>query len=192
MARKTRNIKLFFLYLFIVIIILFILLQTDWFWRLIYPLEYKEHIEYCSRENNLDAALVSAMIYVESKFKPDAVSSKGAMGLMQIMPDTGNWIAEQLDYSNFDLELLFDPEINILFGTWYLQMLRREFDNNSAVVLAAYNAGRGNVKKWLEEEWDGREQSIENIPYNETKEYVKKIISAYRYYNRIYEYNLVN
>ncbi len=107
---------------------------------------------------------------------------------MQIMPDTGMWIAQQLQCEEFNKELLFDPEINIRFGTWYLGNLNQEFGDELIVVLAAYNAGRGTVNKWLKEDWDGKEQTIDKIPYKETREYLKAILRVYKFYKRLYNF----
>lgn len=188
-VKRINSIRRAIIILFVFILLLFLAFQLDWFWRLIYPLKYEEIIRSCSREHDLDPYLVSAMIFVESKFIPQAISHKGAMGLMQIMPETGMWIAEQLQYSNFEKDLLFNPEVNIQFGTWYLNNLIQEFGNYPVIVLAAYNAGRGNVKIWLKEEWDGIHQSVENLPYEETREYVKQILTVYSHYKRLYNLN---
>lgn len=188
-VKRINSIRRAIIILFVFILLLFLAFQLDCFWRLIYPLKYEEIIRNCSREHDLDPYLVSAMIFVESKFIPRAVSHKGAMGLMQIMPETGMWIAEQLQYSNFEKDLLFNPEVNIQFGTWYLNNLIQEFGNYPVIVLAAYNAGRGNVKIWLKEEWDGIHQSFENLPYEETREYVKQILTVYSHYKRLYNLN---
>ncbi len=188
-VKRINLVKRSIIILFIFILLLLFASQLDWFWRLIYPLKYEDIIRSYSREHDLDPYLVSAVIFVESKFIPGAVSHKGAMGLMQIMPQTGNWIAEQLQYSDFEKAQLFNPEVNICFGTWYLNNLIKEFGNDPVIVLAAYNAGRGNVKKWLKEEWDGQHQSLEQLPYQETREYIKQILTVYSYYKRLYNLN---
>lgn len=104
---------------------------------------------------------------------------------MQIMPDTGQWIAQQLNYQNFDLELLFSPELNIHFGSWYLADLIKQYQT-PILVLAAYNAGRGNVKKWLEER-KGELNSSEDFPFKETRNYVEQVLKIYDYYQRLYD-----
>jgi len=168
-----------------VLIIIFI--NSKWFLRLAYPLHFEEIIFKYSEINDLDPYLVVAIIKVESKFLPGAISAKGARGLMQIMPETGRWAAEQMGLEAFSPGDLFDPETNIKIGTWYLNQLRREFNNDIDLVLAAYNGGRGNVKKWMErKQIDFGAKSIENIPFEETKLFIIKVKKTYRNYKRIY------
>jgi len=115
------------------------------------------------------------------------LSAKGARGLMQVMPDTGNWIAGELGIREFDPETLYDPMTNLKVGTWYLAFLRREYDGNLVLALAAYNAGRGNVSKWIgEQRWSGEEKDIDSIPFPETREYVKKVLHLYDKYREVY------
>lgn len=186
MVSRINNIKQALLILFIVIILLVFLFQSSWFRRLVYPLKYEDLIIEKANKYQLDPYLVTALIYVESKFLLDAKSHKGAIGLMQIMPDTARWISAQMPYNNFTEDLLFDPEVNIEFGSWYLADLIKEFGNERIIVLAAYNAGRGNVKRWLEENWDGQHTSIEILPFKETRDYIRQIIKVYEIYKKIY------
>lgn len=183
-----NRIKWSLIIVFLLILVFLIFFQSKWFWRFIYPLKYKDFIYNYTLEYNLDPHLVSAMIYVESKFVPTACSHKGAVGLMQIMPDTGKWIAQQQGLNKFNTQRLYDPEINIKFGCWYLSTLKKEFNNELIVVLAAYNAGRGNVNRWLEE----REEqgiSIETLPFKETRDYIYKILEVYEHYKDLYTFN---
>ena len=99
---------------------------------------------------NVDSNLTAAVIKSESKFKHTATSHRGAVGLMQLMPETAEWIAEQLNDKSYSVEGLHEPDRNIRYGTWYLAELEREFQGNDILALAAYNAGRGNVKAWME------------------------------------------
>lgn len=185
MFERIQDIKKAAFMFLLLVIILFILFQLDWFWKIIYPLNYEDIIIENSRKYNLDSNLVSAMVYVESKYNPDARSHKGARGLMQIMPDTGRWIAQQLNMKeDYNDEQLYIPEVNIEFGSWYLNSLNKEFNNELILVLAAYNAGRGNVKRWLEGEWT--DMDLDKLPYQETKRYVKQILLVYEHYKRLY------
>ena len=118
--------------------------------------------------NGIPPALVASVIMHESKFSNDVHSSRGAIGLMQIMPETAEWIAGELDEPEFSLQALHDPEMNIRYGTWYLALLTREFNDNQVLALAAYNAGPNAVKKY---------GGIP--PYAETQNYVKSILSKY-------------
>lgn len=164
---------------------------SDWFQKkFIYPYPYKEMVVEYSGVRNLDSNLVAGVILSESKFKLAAKSHKGAIGLMQIMPKTAQWIAEQMEDKQFSLAVLHDPEVNIKFGTWYLQSLKKEFSGNEVLMLAAYNAGRGNVKDWMEKyQWDMNFKDIEQIPYRETRQYVKKVLESKVQYQKLYTEN---
>jgi len=184
-----RQIVVVVILLLVIVVTVGIIYESSWFWRLIYPLEYKEVISHYSGKYELDPYLVSAIIYVESRFVPEACSHKGALGLMQIMPDTGSWIAKELNYRDFKRDQLYDPELNIKFGCWYLANLQYEFGDNLFIILAAYNAGSGNVTNWLKKEWDGKGDSLVKLPFSETREYVDQVISVYQQYLRLYQFN---
>jgi len=135
----------------------------------------------------LDPALVAAVIHVESKNDPNALSEKGAMGLMQIMPKTGSWIAGKLDdLPDFQEADLYDPGINIRCGCWYLDYLLNRF-SDLRLALVAYNAGPGTLKNWLEDESlsDGKE--LFEIPYKETAAYVERVFESMEKYRYLYE-----
>lgn len=151
-----------------------------------YPLEYRVHLFRYAEANDLDPWLVAAVIRAESRFRHDAVSRQGARGLMQIMPETGEWIAEQLKLP-YAPELLFDPEYNIRLGCWYLANLEDEFRGSTVLALAAYNGGRSNVNRWLQEDrWTGEQHTLEQIPFPETRLYVAKVLRDVERYRRIY------
>lgn len=150
-----------------------------------YPLKYKEAVFRYAYENGLNPFLVTAIIKVESNFQSNAVSPRGAIGLMQLMPQTGRWIAAEQG-ETFSRNLLFDPEINIRYGTWYLVFLNREF-GNTTLALAAYNAGRGNVKKWLlNRTWSGKTADLDQIPFAETRQFVRKTVWIQQIYSYLY------
>lgn len=152
----------------------------------LYPIGYKDLINKYSKEYNVDPFLV-AIINVESKYDKDAVSNKDARGLMQIMPGTGEWAAEILNIENYNLKLLSEPETNIKFGAWYISQLKKEFNNNMDLVYAAYNAGSGNVGKWLQDKtYSNDGKNLEDIPFNQTKEYVEKVKLNYNIYKLVY------
>jgi soluble lytic murein transglycosylase len=134
-----------------------------------YPLEY-EHIVRGHAENyQLDAALLAAVIYRESRFDSDARSSSGAIGLMQLLPDTAKGIAVNTGGNRFRVRDLYDPEINVRYGSFYLRRLLVKYgDERNA--LAAYNAGQANVDGWLE--------AGEGIQFPETQEYVDDVLEA--------------
>lgn len=150
-----------------------------------YALDYPETIAKQAAEYELDPYLVAAVIHVESRGNPDAESPKGAVGLMQIMPKTGEWVAEKMKRS-FDVLQLTDPEINIEMGCWYLNFLNGLFPVQDT-ALAAYNAGQGNVSKWLKDErYSQNQEDLLDIPFPETKNYVKRVQEAYEKYKEFY------
>lgn len=154
--------------------------------RAFYPVFYQEIIFHYAREYNLDPYLIAAIIKTESNFNPRAVSPKGALGLMQVMPKTGQWVAEEMGQAVFDPEQLFDPETNIRFGAWYLADLSREFQGDPVLVLAAYNGGRSNVKKWLAGEGRTRIKNIDRVPFPETRQFIRKVLWNYKVYKFLY------
>lgn len=176
------------LYLFLFLLFLYVLLsQANNVARLVYPFSYKELIVSEAGKYRIDPLLIVSIIRVESSFNQTATSQKGAKGLMQIMPETGFWIAEQIGLEDFSEEKICDPSVNILLGTWYLNDLLQQFDAELYPALAAYNGGRGHVKKWLDNGiWDGRKESLEDIPFAETRYFVKKVVRTYSLYQRIY------
>lgn len=155
----------------------------------IFPFKHKELIETYSKENNLDPYLVLSVIKAESKFDANAKSHKNAHGLMQITEETGEWVAEQMNLTDFSVEKLYDEEYNIKLGCWYLNNLREEFKDMD-LVIASYNAGRGRVKEWLKNpEYSKDNKTLSSIPYKETAEYVNKVDVYYSFYKKIYEDN---
>ena len=152
-----------------------------------YPLEYKETIAECGEQYGIDPNMICAVIATESRFSPEAESQKGAVGLMQIMPDTGEWIAGKLKME-FSEEDLKNPEINIRLGVWYLDFLAERFDGEQNTIIAAYNAGHGNVEKWLTEaQYSADGRTLDVIPFEETRNYVKKVNLAYEIYKTFYK-----
>nr|WP_231133249.1 lytic transglycosylase domain-containing protein [Capillibacterium thermochitinicola] len=156
--------------------------------RLVFPFPFREEIERRAEYAGVDPQLVAALIYVESKFNPKARSTKGARGLMQIMPETAAWVSAQkgLDLQEEDLDR---PEVNIPIGVWYLSYLFREFNGDRVLALAAYNAGGEKVKAWLASgAWSGRVNDLHSIPYLETRRYVAKIMRTYCVYRYLYNH----
>jgi soluble lytic murein transglycosylase len=145
--------------------------------RILWPFEYADIVAYRAADNALPFDLVAAVVFAESRFDPSAVSPRGALGLMQIMPSTAAWIAEQLGQpvpTNADLH---DPALNTHLGTWYLRHLLDRFGGVES-ALAAYNAGPSNVERW---------RLGEGEPFAETTAFVRRVLSArpiYRFYDR--------
>ena len=161
-----------------------------WAWverSCIYPYEYRSYIETSAASRRTDPYLVAAVIKHESKFQPTARSDGGAVGLMQLMPQTAAWIAGQLG-EPFTEDYLYDPALNIRYGVWYLAELEREFGGNDILALAAYNAGRGNVRDWMERShWTDQFDEIDAIPYPETRLYVRRVLEDREQYKRLYD-----
>lgn len=174
------------------VLLVLALLASRAFLRWQYPLFYEETIWHHAELNDLDPMLVAAVIRVESRFRPDAVSSRGALGLMQVMPETGKWIAAQLGIDDFSPEMLLDPYLNIRLGTWYLRELREEFGGDTVLTLAAYNGGRGRVREWVREAgWDLSRAAVgrfpsELIPYAETRTFVNRVLRDHLRYQVLY------
>lgn len=177
-----------FFYLCLFLLLLYVLLsQSNNIARFVYPFPYREIIVSEAGKYGIDPLLIVSIIRVESSFKHTARSEKGAEGLMQIMPETGFWIAEQLGLENFSEEKLFDPSVNISLGTWYINNLLQQFDAELYPALAAYNGGRGHVKKWLDDGiWDGKRENLEFIPFAETRSFIRKVEKTYKRYQQIY------
>lgn len=151
-----------------------------------FPIKYEDVVTKYAKTYELDPLMVYSIIKVESSFNEKAESNKGARGLMQITPSTGEWIAEKLKIEEFQSEDLFRPETNIMMGTWYINYLIKKFDDIN-LVIAAYNAGPGSVQNWLSDEkisYTGEE--LNKIPYKETENYVKKFNNAYEQYKELY------
>ena len=153
-----------------------------------YPFRHRVAVELYSKKYNVDKYLAIAVMKHESGFEPSALSHSGAVGLMQLMPETAEWIATQLDEVPLDdIKRLYEPELNIRYGVWYLADLEKEFDGNDVLALAAYNAGRGNVWHWIElYGWTHDFADIDQIPYSETRDYVRRVLDSRLKYQSFY------
>lgn len=152
----------------------------------VYKLEYTEYIKKYANEYNVDEYLIYAIIKAESNFNQDAVSHRGAKGLMQLMYSTAEDISKRIGIE-LNEDNILEPDINIKLGTKYISMLIQKY-NNINLALAAYNAGSGNVDGWIEKgtlKSDGSD--IENVPFTETNNYVRKILRDYEIYKNVYE-----
>jgi soluble lytic murein transglycosylase len=147
--------------------------SPPWYERIRYPLHYSQYVRVHAREHGLDPALLAAVIYQESKFNPDARSSSGAIGLMQLTPSTAHGIAIRTHGSAFRTSDLLNPEINIRYGAWYLHDLFVKY-GSVELVLAAYNAGQGNVDRWR--------ANGQSIQFSETRAYVKRVEDLQKIY----------
>ena len=175
------------LYLSIIISFIVIAFFMENYLEIIYPLKYEEYVYKYSCENYIDPYLTFAIIKAESGFQKMAHSNKNARGLMQITEGTAKWGAESLNIEKFEVEKLFNPEINIKIGTWYLNKLMNQFNDDIELVIAAYNGGSGNVSEWLKDsKLSFKGEKLEKIPFKETEEFVKKVKKYYIGYKNLY------
>jgi soluble lytic murein transglycosylase len=151
--------------------------EPGWYLRARYPLEYEQVIRGHARSRDLDPALLAAVVYSESRFDPNAESGAGAVGLMQLLPDTAKGIAVRTGGTRFVVADLRDPEINVRYGSWYLDHLLARYGEEE-LALAAYHAGQGNVDHW-------RAEGL-GIAFPETRAYVDEVERVKRVYARAY------
>ncbi|MBX5435743.1 MAG: lytic transglycosylase domain-containing protein [Alicyclobacillaceae bacterium] len=174
-----------------------------------YPIQYQPTIQAAARESDVDPLLIASVIRVESKFRRRDVSHAGAVGLMQLMPDTARWVAQKMTASQVagptggygswpadvdirsvargDMAPLSYPDVNILLGCWYIHYLMDRFAGNQVAAIAAYNAGPKRVQTWLHRGvWNGQLTSIGDIPVGETRHFVDRVFYNYALYQRIY------
>jgi soluble lytic murein transglycosylase len=158
--------------------------QQPGYWYALYPLPFRQSVQKWSGQRQLNPLLVLSLIRQESRFQPQIRSSAGAIGLMQVMPETGTWIAQQLKLTTHNLDLVED---NLNLGTWYLDHTHNTYQNNSLMALASYNAGLGNLDQWLDQyPSQDLDRFVETIPFSETQNYVKKVLENYWNYLRLY------
>ena len=150
-------------------------------WRT--TVRYREQIVREAQQYGLRPAFVAAIILNESSYDPSAVSSVGARGLMQLLPDTGRWVAGKLGIRDYTDDLLFDAETNLRLGVWYLDFLSDRYGGDPVLVACAYHAGHGNVDTWLTHySRDGRTLSLDEIPMENTRSYARKVVDSYAIY----------
>ena len=151
--------------------------EPDVYLRARYPLEYEQVLRVHGANHGLPPALLAAVVYVESRFDPNAESAAGAIGLMQLLPDTARGIALRTGGEDFVVADLRDPEINVRYGTWYLDHLNERY-GDMRLALAAYHAGQGNVDEW--------QRIGAGIAFPETRDYVSRVQELERVYARVY------
>jgi soluble lytic murein transglycosylase len=158
--------------------------QTPEYWQALFPFPYQDQISTWSEKRDLNPLLVTGLIRQESRFESEIRSSAGATGLMQVMPATGEWVAGKIGLQEYKLT---DPNDNINLGTWYLDHTHQEYNNNTLLAVASYNAGPGNVANWLKRYgFNDPDVFVEQIPFPETKGYVEAVLGNYWNYLRIY------
>ena len=186
-----RSVKTILLLIVLVVIGAAVLrLGHNYFMRTAYPLGYREIVEEEARTQGVDPALVYAVMKAESNFDPDATSHAGARGLMQITPDTFDWLQTKLrEGVSYTADDLYTPRVNIRYGCKFLQILQDEY-TEQVTALSAYNAGMGTVNRWLCDpsiSEDGVE--LNRIPYPETERYVSAVLRNYQTYRELYEFD---
>jgi len=184
---KTTKIILVFLAIIILMFTIYKALNIEErILKYLYPIKFEEEVYKYSEELDIDPMLTFAIIKTESNFKEQVVSRSGAIGIMQLMESTAKEQAKKLDIK-YSKEILYDAEINLKIGLNYFNTLLDYYNQNYILAFAAYNAGLGNVQKWISEgtiKLDGSD--IENIPFKETNMYVRKIIKNYEIYKKLY------
>ena len=156
-------------------------------YRLLYPLYYTDLLQKHTTKYEIDPLFVASMIREESRYNADIVSYAGAIGLMQIMPANGPEFASRLKIPRFSTKMLYNPDINIQMGTWYMKSLMNQFDNNHALVAGAYNGGPGRMRRWIKaKQIPDLDEFIEDIGIDQTRRHIKKVIDSYIIYQQLY------
>lgn len=176
--RRRRAVPWLILLALLILSLPLVLRAPDAVQKLLHPLEYEAEIRAAAAEHGLEPTFVAGVIYVESRYEADVESSQGAYGLMQVLPDTAAFIAGRSGITG-DYR---DPGTNIRMGSWYLSYLSGRYDGDEALILAAYNSGEGRVDAWLAE---GRSLP-EEIPFQETRDYVTNAAEAQQVYAELY------
>lgn len=151
-----------------------------------YPMKYNSQIVSLGEKYDVDSAIIASVANVESSFRADAVSNKGAVGIMQLMPSTAKWIAQKIG-KDYNEDKLKSAEYNLELGSYYIAFLIEYFQDEK-LGICAYNAGQGNVSNWLKDKRYSKDgKSLTNIPYQETRIYLKKVLNNYNYYKNKYK-----
>ncbi|UJF31698.1 lytic transglycosylase domain-containing protein [Paenibacillus hexagrammi] len=173
--------------LLLICFVLFLFMNSSLIGRKLYPIYYEKEIRQSAAKHQIDPFLIAAIIRVETNYQHHLESSKGALGIMQLMPDTAGWIVESANLNTLTQEDLLKADVNIDLGSWYLNWLTKHYNGNLLYAIAAYNAGQGNVNQWKKNEvWDGTEEQIARIPFGETRHYVQRVLYYYKKYQALY------
>ena len=182
MVKKSKSVFLTLILTIVISVLLFLGFITA-LKKCVYKTPYSVAVRKCAKEFDLDEYLIYSVIKVESSFNERAVSNKGAVGLMQIREQTGEYIASSLNEKEYDL---YNGETNVRFGCYYIRYLINKFQEEKT-ALCAYNAGEGTVRTWLKDERYSKDgKTLYNVPYAETREYIEKIYKCYGNYKKLY------
>lgn len=181
--KKLRWILIAFVSLIIILYITRFIMK-----KFVYKDTYLDYVIENNTKTGIDPYLILSMIKTESNFNKNAKSSKDAKGLMQILESTKEDVAHLLDYQNLDDIDLYDPAVNIKVGIYYLDILIKRYDGNYYLAICAYNAGIGNVDRWIEDGILSKDLDTIyiNSPYKETNNYLRKVILGYKMYKMLY------
>ncbi len=169
------------------VLVVFIYVKSSFVGKLLYPIYYEQEIRQSALNYDMNPYLLAAIIRVESNYEKKSISHKGAIGVMQLMPTTAAWIIERGFNNQIASKDIAVVETNINLGTWYLSWLYQYYEGNLVQAVAAYNAGQGNVDRWLQNKtWDGTIEQIEQVPYQETKQYVQRVLYYYEKYQKLH------
>lgn len=186
-SKSWTMIKRVIFFFFLVSLGVYCMYQIPVLEKIIYPYPHRDIIEKFAVQYGVDPFLVVAVIREESKFLPQSESHKGARGLMQLMPSTAESIAQSIGDNAYTEADLLNPEKNIQYGTWYLASLQKVFFNNTTLVIAAYNGGRGHVQEWIKAgQIDPKNIRQQDIPFKETRDYVGRVLNSYQKYITLY------
>lgn len=161
--------------------------STGAVWHVLYPMPYGRALRQAAARYGLSPYLVAAVVRAESKGNAQALSRRGAIGLMQVMPATGTWVAGRMGLRAFTPADLRVPAVNLAVGTWYLKTLLEHYDGNLSLAVAAYNGGENNVDRWLaRHEWTGARNTEDDIPFGQTRDFVRAVLASYEAYRHLY------
>ncbi len=183
---NKRKFTTFLAFFLILVLALFGTLNMKNIKQGLYPTKYSSYVEKYSNMYGVDKYLVYSVIKAESNFDETAMSDKGAVGLMQIMPETGEEYAGKIGIEGFSGNMLSEPEVNVQIGCYYLAYLMNRYSNHIPTAAAAYNAGLGNVDDWLAQE-QVHTLTVEIVPFGETRKYIEKVEGYYNKYLELYE-----
>ncbi len=185
-SRKKKN--KFWKRLAFLAILLILIYNTGNICRFFYPVKFLNYITQYAAEYDVDPYLIMSVIKAESNFDENAVSHKNASGLMQIIEPTARWISVRMDLEDFSYDDITEPELNIRMGCYYMSFLLDRYEGNEKNALAAYNAGHGNVDRWLAEEGNPKEGlQFSQIPFPETRRYVTRVLNNQKMYQILYD-----